>query len=120
MPARPIPPSDIAPEDFFTEWVPGVVSADADRRARLGATVAVLEFVLEGEGGGLFQLSLCEGCVEGRAGAPERADLRVRLDVATWRELNSGVLSAPEAFLRRRVRVEGNLVLALKLHFIIG
>lgn len=120
MAVRPIPPPDIDPEPFFTEWIPGVVAGDAERRARLGVTAAVLEFVLEGEGGGIFHLSLREGFVEGRSGAPERADLRVRLDITTWRELNSGALSAPEAFLRRRVRLEGNLVLALKLHFIIG
>ena len=120
MAARPIPPPDIAPAEFFSDWIPGVVAGDAERQARLGTTVAVLEFVLEGEGGGSFQLSLREGLVEGSAGTPARADLRLRLDVATWRELNSGALSAPEAFLRRRVRLEGNLVLALKLHFIIG
>jgi putative sterol carrier protein len=120
MAERPVPPPDIAPEHFFTEWIPGIVHGDAERRARLGTTVAVLEFLLEGEGGGSFQLQLREGLVEGRCGAPDRADLRIRLDLATWRDLNSGALSAPEAFLRRRVRLEGNLVLALKLHFIIG
>jgi putative sterol carrier protein len=120
MAARPIPPPDIEPERFFTEWIPGVVAGDPERRARLGATAAVLEFVLEGEGGGVFQLAVRDGLVEGHVGAPERADLRLRLDVPTWRELNSGALSAPEGFLRRRVRLEGNLILALKLHFIIG
>ena len=44
----------------------------------------------------------------------------MHLDVTTWRLLNSGELSAPEAFLRRRVRLEGNLALAIKLHLIIG
>jgi putative sterol carrier protein len=120
MPERPVPPPDIAPEHFFTRWVPEVVGADPERRARLGATEAVLEFLLEGEGGGSFHLLVCEGLVEGRCGRPERADLRVRLDVVTWRQLNSGELSAPEAFLRRLLRLEGNLRLAIQLHLIIG
>jgi putative sterol carrier protein len=120
MPERPVPPADIEPEPFFTEWIPEVVRGDAERRARLGAVAAVLEFLLEGEGGGSFHLELNEGLVEGRCGSPERADLRVRLDVSTWRQLNSGELSAFEAFLRRRVRLEGNLALAVKLHLIIG
>jgi putative sterol carrier protein len=120
MPERPSPPDDIPPEEFFTRWLPGVVAADADRRARLGGAGCVLLFELEGDGGGLFHLCVREGAVEGYPGAPARADLSVRLDVATWRELNRGALSAPEAFLRRRVRLEGNLALALKLHFIIG
>ena len=120
MAERPAPPADIAPEQFFTEWVPAVVAADPERRARLGSADHVLLFELEGEGGGLFHLHLNGGSVTGHAGAPEHADLRVRLDVLTWRQLNSGALSAPEAFLRRRVRLEGNLALALKLHLIIG
>jgi putative sterol carrier protein len=120
MANRPFPPPDIEPEHFFTRWIPDVVAGDPSRRARLGSTEAVLEFVLEGDGGGNYHFCLCEGLVEGRVGAPERADLRVRLDIATWRLLNSGELSAPEAFLRRRVRLEGNLALAIKLHLIIG
>ena len=120
MAKRPFPPADIEPEQFFTRWIPEVVAADPSRRARLGTTEAVLEFVLEGEGGGSFHFRVCEGLVQGFSGPPERADLRVHLDVPTWRQLNSGALSAPEAFLRRRVRLEGNLVLAIKLHLIIG
>ena len=54
------------------------------------------------------------------AGPGEAVDLRLELDVTTWRALNDGTLSAPEAFLRRRLRVHGNFVLALKLQLIIG
>lgn len=120
MPDRPLPPDDIEPAIFFTRWIPEVVAADPSRRARLGTTQAILEFVLEGDGGGNFHFRVIEGRVDGYVGAPERADLRVRLDIATWRLLNSGALSAPEAFIRRRVRLEGNLALAIKLHLIIG
>ncbi len=120
MADRPVPPPDILPEHFFTCWIPEIVGADPARTARLGETEAVLEFLLEGEGGGRFHLWLREGAVLGYCGPHERADLRVHLDVETWRLLNSGALSAPEAFLRRRVRLEGNLALAIKLHLIIG
>ena len=54
---------------------------------------------------------------------PERANLAhlcLRLDLETWKCLNAGELSAPEAFLRRRVHLEGNLALAVKLHLILG
>jgi len=120
MPTRPLPPPDIAPELFFTRWIPEVVGADPERASRLGETEAVLEFRLEGEGGGHFHLRVREGAVEGYCGPPARSDLRVHLDVETWRLLNSGELSAPEALVRRRVRLEGNLALAIKLHLIIG
>jgi putative sterol carrier protein len=120
MSDRAMPPHDISPCEFFTRWVPEAVAADAHRRTRLGGSRAVIHFHLEGEEGGHFAVHLAAGEVRGSEGHPERADLRVRLDVGTWRALNRGDLSAPEAMLRRRVRLEGDLLLAIKLHFILG
>jgi putative sterol carrier protein len=117
---RAVPPPDIAPADFFSRWLPWVVEHDTPRRAQLGATHATIVFELEGEGGGEFHVRIADGAVSGGAGAPEHADLRVRLDVASWRALNAGTLSAPRAFLQRKVHLSGNLLLAVKLHLIIG
>lgn len=115
-----MPPADISPETFFTRWVPETVAIDASRRERLGASAHDLEFTLEGEGGGVFGVHIADGCVRGSVGGLERADLRIRLGVDTWRALNRGEISAPEAFLRRRVHLKGNLILAVKLHVILG
>jgi putative sterol carrier protein len=117
---RAVPPPDIAPVDFFARWLPWVVEHDAPRRAQLGGTHATLAFELEGEGGGVFYVRIANGAVCGGAGEPDHADLRVRLDVASWRALNAGTLSAPRAFLSRKVHLSGNLLLAVKLHLIIG
>jgi putative sterol carrier protein len=118
--ARATPPDDIRPEDFFMQWVPNAVSSDPSRRDRLGSHPHDLEFTLEGEGGGVFGVQIADGAVRGSVGPLEHADLRIRLDVATWRALNRGDLSAPEAFLRRRIHLKGNLLLAVKLHVILG
>ena len=120
MPARAVPPRDIDPLEFFTRWVPSSVSDDPDRRRRLADTEATLVFELTGEGGGVFTLHLEDGGVRGAPGEAGQADLRIRLDLDTWKGLNAGDLTAPEAFLRRRVHLEGNLALAVKLHLIIG
>jgi putative sterol carrier protein len=120
MAGRPLPPSEIDPLEFFVRWLPEVVAADPERRERLGDTTATLQFDLVGEGGGSFLLHVESGWVRGGPGPGEVVDLRLELDVATWRALNDGSLSAPEAFLRRRLRVQGNFVLALKLQLIIG
>jgi len=117
---RAVPPADIAPADFFERWLPGVVSADAERRERLGDTAAIIAFELEGEGGGVFHVHVDRGEVRGAVGEPLRADLRVRVDLESWRALNAGTLSAPRALLQRRVHLSGNLMLAVKLHLIIG
>jgi putative sterol carrier protein len=120
MSERAVPPDDIPPVEFFTRWVPQAVARDEDRRRRLATTRAVVEFELVGEGGGFFTLQIDEGRVEGAAGAAPEPDLRVRVDVPTWRDLNRGDLSAPEALLRRRVQIHGSFLLALKLHLILG
>lgn len=120
MAERARPPEDITPEEFFVRWVPTAVAADPSRRERLGAKPVEIEFELEGEGGGHFGVHLTDGAVAGSVGPLGDADLRVRTDVATWRALNRGELSAPEAFLRRRVHLKGNLLLAVKLHLILG
>jgi putative sterol carrier protein len=120
MQARPRPPEDIAPLEFFTRWVPETVARDHARRGKLGDARATIHFELLGEGGGDYAVELVAGEVRGVAGRPERSDLHVRLDVPTWRELNRGALSAPEAMLRRRVKLRGDLLLAIKLHFILG
>jgi putative sterol carrier protein len=117
---RAVPPPDIAPAEFFARWLPRMVEHDDARRAQLGDTRATIVFELEGEGGGVFHVRIADGAVEGGAGEPERADLRVRVDVASWRALNAGTLSAPRALLQRRVHLSGNLLLAVKLHLIIG
>jgi putative sterol carrier protein len=120
MRERAVPPPDIDPLEFFTRWLPAVVAADPVRRERLGATHATLQFDLQGDGGGSYLLHVEAGHVRGGPGPGEAADLRLELDVATWRALNDGTLSAPEAFLRRRLHVHGNFVLALKLQLIVG
>lgn len=117
---RAKPPEDIPPEVFFTEWVPASVAADASRGRQLGTTQAEIVFALTGEGGGDFTLAIDAGTVVGRAGRAESADLVVTVDVPTWRGLNRGDLSAPEALLKRRVHLAGDFVLALKLHLILG
>ncbi len=120
MPSRPIPPSEIDPLEFFTRWLPEVTAADPERRRRLGDTRATLQFDLLGDGGGSFLLHVEAGVLRGEPGPAAAVDLRLELDLETWRALNEGSLSAPEAVLRRRLRVEGSFVLALKLQLIIG
>jgi len=120
MPERVRPPDDIAPREFFTRWLPAAVARDGERRRKLGDASATIHFELFGEEGGDFVVELREGQVRGVEGRPERSDLHVRLDVPTWRALNRGSLSAPEAMVRRRVQLRGDLLLAIKLHFILG
>jgi len=120
MSDRARPPEDISPHEFFTRWIVDSVAEDATRRERLGDTEAVITFVLAGPDGGTFSIFVTHGVVRGEPGRPFDPDLEVSVDLETWRALNRGELSAPEALLRRRIRLKGDLLLAIKLHLILG
>ncbi len=117
---RARPPADILPSDFFLRWVPESVAQDVERQQRLGDTQATVVFDLAGPEGGSYTVRIENGRVEGREGAAEDPDLKVHLDVATWRRLNNGETSAPEAVLKRQLRFEGSFLLGLKLHLILA
>ena len=117
---RARPPRDISPSEFFLRWIPETVARDEPRRIRLRDTAATIEFMLSGAEAGVFTLRIENGEVRGCEGPASNADLRVELDSALWRQLNSGEISAPEAVLRRRLKFRGSFLLALKLHLILG
>lgn len=121
---RAKPPPDITPEEFFTRWVPEAVSSDENRRRRLADTDATIVFDLRdgsaNDPGGRFTLRIEHGVVTGAEGAGADPDLCVRVDMATWRGLNAGDITAPQALLKRRVKLDGDFLLGLKLHLILG
>ena len=117
---RIAPPDDIEPLEFFTRWVPEAVSGDEARRTRLDGIQARIVFELSGTGGGSYTLDIAGGSVQGAEGAVEDPDLRVVVDIDTWRALNRGDVSAPEAMVKRKLKLHGDFVLGLKLHFILG
>ena len=117
---RARPPADILPSEFFLHWVPEAIAKDAERQAKLGDTQATVVFDLSGPDGGFYTVFIDQGRVAAREGAVEDPDLCVHLDVVTWRRLNRGETSAPEAALKRKLRFEGNFLLGLKLHWILG
>jgi putative sterol carrier protein len=120
MRERAKPPDDISPFEFFTSWLPAQLAEDHERRERLGDTSALLVFELYGEQGGTFTVEVASGVLVGSEGRAADPDLEVRVDLETWRALNRGDLAAPEALLRRRLQISGKLMLALKLHVILG
>jgi putative sterol carrier protein len=120
MVERAVPPEDISPEEFFTRWIPEMVASDDERRRRLGETQATIVFSFTDAQQAAYTLFVAGGSVRGEAVAHADPDLQVSIDVPTWRSLNRGELSAPEAALKRRVKLKGNLILALKLHLILG
>ncbi|HKC51086.1 MAG TPA: SCP2 sterol-binding domain-containing protein [Myxococcota bacterium] len=120
MSERARPPADIAPAEFFRCWAPDAVRTDPERRKKLENLRARIQFDLAGEGGGLYWLEIGDGEVSGGEGPLAAPDLVLSTDVETWRKLNAGEVKAPTAVMKGKLRFQGSMYLALRIHFIIG
>ena len=117
---RAIPPDDISPLEFFSRWVPESVARDQNRQRKLGNTQARIVFAFDEPEHGAYTIFVESGEVRGEPGRVVDPDLEIRIGIETWRSLNRGDMSAPEAALRRRLKFTGDALLALKLHLILG
>jgi putative sterol carrier protein len=117
---RARPPQDIAPAAFFRDWAPQAVRTDPDRKKKLENLAARIQFDLSGQGGGLYWLAIGDGDVRGGEGPIESPDLTLHTDLKTWRDLNAGEIKAPTAVMKGKLRFQGSMYLALRIHFIIG
>ena len=93
---------------------------DPDRRKKLENLRARIQFDLAGEGGALYWLEIGDGEVSGGDGPLVTPDLVLSTDVETWRKLNAGEIKAPTAVMKGKLRFQGSMYLALRIHFIIG
>lgn len=120
MAARPKPPADITPDDFYLKWLPEQAAAAPDQAAKLKGIQAVIQVVLTGEGGGEFYMTIEDGkfsASKGKAAAPR---LTVTQSVENWRAINGGTLNPQMAFMTGKVKISGDMSLAMKLGSIMG
>jgi putative sterol carrier protein len=85
----------------------------AERKAQAAAIGGVFRFDLQGEGGGLFIMNLKDdvGVTEGDGAAP----CTIRLTATDFVDLFEGRASGQALFMSGRLKVEGDMGMALKL-----
>lgn len=72
-------------------------------------------FTMEGDGGGQWAIRIADGRAEAQDGPPEKVDAEVRTRPALWIDLSTNDLNAPMAIMTRKVRINGNPALAMRL-----
>lgn len=92
--------------------IPEKVQRNAELRQSINALVA---FDISGEGGGQWTLDLTQDAVPVQAGLAEAAKVTVQMAVADFEALLGGALNAQMAFLSGKLKVHGDMALALKL-----
>ena len=121
MAEQPKPPENITPDDYYLKWVPAqAAAADAAQKAKIKGINAVIQFVLTGEGGGEYFMELADGEMKTGKGKAASAKMTITQSVGDWREINAGRLKAQMAFMSGKIKISGDMSLAMKLGTIMG
>jgi putative sterol carrier protein len=73
------------------------------------------QFTMEGDGGGEWALEIAGGKAVARTGVLDSHDIEIKTKPQLWIDLTTGDLNAPMAIATRKVKLGGNMGLALKL-----
>ena len=76
---------------------------------------AVYQYDISGEGGGTYQLHLSDGKAKVEKGEATDADCTLQMSIDDFRDLLLGNLSGTAAFMAGKLKVKGNLGLAMKM-----
>ncbi len=120
MADRPTPPEDITPDDFYLKWLPEQAAANPDQAAKIKDINTVIQIVLTGEGGGEYCMELAGGEIKIEKGKAEAPKLTITQSVTDWREINMGRLNPQMAFMSGKLKISGDMSLAMKLGSIMG
>lgn len=96
--------------DAFFERLPSAFRPEA-----AGGLAATFGFDLEGEGGGQWHVSVGEGRCAVEPGPATAPQVVVRSAAADWLAIVNGRLDPGTAFMTGRLRVKGDMGLALRL-----
>ena len=95
--------------DFFSE-LPNKV----DPEKTVGMSAA-FQFVITGDGGGEWYAKFADGEQDIGHGTVDSPNLTVTTSAETWEKIISGQLNGQAAFLTGKLKVKGDMSLAMKL-----
>ncbi len=96
--------------EFFSS-----VEKRVNARATAGMN-AILQFLITGENGGQWNVAVKDGTVSVNSGVVDAPNITITAGDNDWLALVSGRMSPQVAFVTGRVRLQGDVSLAIKLH----
>ena len=81
---------------------------------------AVYQFDLSGDGGGVFHVKVADGAAAVAEGASDDANITITMSADDFASLLDGKLNATSAFMAGKLKVKGDMSLAMKLQSLHG
>ncbi len=81
---------------------------------------ATIQFDLSGENGGLYWLKLANGTAESGQGQAENPNMTLKAAAEDWLAVTKGDLNPMQAFMSGKLKVQGDMSLALKLQSLLS
>ena len=92
-------------------------SVDKDKITGMNA---VYQFDLSGDGGGVFHVKVADGAAAVSEGASDDANITITMSADDFGSLLDGKLNATSAFMAGKLKVKGDMGLAMKLQSLLG
>jgi len=91
-----------------------------ERGGQLGGADGVFQFVITGEGGGDFHLTVAQGVASINAGRAESPAVTISIAASDFASLVKGELNPMSAFFSGRLRVSGDMSRAMQLQSVLA
>lgn len=104
-------------KEIFEQKIPDRIQNHPEKVEGINA---VYEFNITGEGGGVWSLDLTEGKREVSSGSKGNAHCTITMGAEDFISMVSGSLNPQMAFMGGKLKVAGDMGLALKLGNILG
>ena len=86
---------------------------------KIKGMTASFQFDLAGEGGGLYHVEIKDGTPSVGTGALENPGVTISMSAADFQEMVAGRLNSTAAFMSGRLKLKGDMGLAMKLQSIL-
>jgi len=107
--------SDLTVSKVFSEQIPSRLKEDPDKAKALGG---VYQFNVTGDGGGNWCVDLT--VPEVREEKNDGAQCTIEVEDQDFLDIVTGTLPGPQAFMMGKLRIEGDMALAMKLGEVLG